>query len=64
MGDAERVARHAAVGAMVCWLDVDNGDHRTIGAEFDIICRTGEDGKSEVGLTHKMFTVLISVSIN
>lgn len=40
MGDAERVARHTAIGTVVDRAGIANGNNRTIRADFHIICRT------------------------
>lgn len=42
VGDAERVAGHTAVGAVVHRAHTGDGDDRAVGANFNIICRTEE----------------------
>lgn len=39
MGDAERVAGDAAVGTVVLRAGVEDGDDRTVRANFNIVCR-------------------------
>lgn len=41
VGDAKRVAGHAAVSTMIHGLCIYNGNHRTIGANLDIVCGEG-----------------------
>ena len=38
VSDAERVARHAAVGAVVDGASPGDGDDRAVGANIDIVC--------------------------
>lgn len=45
MGDAERVASHTTISAMVLSADIDDGNDRTIRANFNIVCRTEEQMK-------------------
>lgn len=61
MGDAEWVASHTAVGAVVHRANVDNGNNRTIRAHFSIICRTDDDTLDL--LRNQLFYLLITIVI-
>ena len=55
VGDAERVARHAAVGAVVGGSSAADGHHRSVEVDFDVICRGEEPTRREVNQTVKLF---------
>lgn len=68
VGDAEGVAGHAAVGALVLRLDVNDGDDGAVAAEFDVVCgqddvnvrpgsKPGDVGGGKAGCTGQMLVV-------
>lgn len=49
LSDAKRIARHTAVGSVVCWASVDDGDNGAIRVNSDVIYREQTETKHYTG---------------